>query len=70
MFTGECRHACLVSIRNYIALKLLVDFSADDDGLVSIRNYIALKLFDFEHVDVESLVSIRNYIALKPKTDT
>ena len=41
--TGK-RDIRLVSIRNYIALKLVVAVRVKIRGLVSIRNYIALKL--------------------------
>ena len=55
----------LVSIRNYIALKLFGARQVAFVRLVSIRNYIALKPFIAFVIPFTSLVSIRNYIALK-----
>ena len=60
---------CLVSIRNYIALKLVLRMSTPLYRLVSIRNYIALKRRDIDLLRSRSLVSIRNYIALKPQIE-
>ena len=56
----------LVSIRNYIALKLFRPLHAVRKCLVSIRNYIALKHKCRKTCYRAGLVSIRNYIALKP----
>ena len=55
----------LVSIRNYIALKLDNCYSYLLASLVSIRNYIALKHTKEIIKTSFGLVSIRNYIALK-----
>ena len=59
----------LVSIRNYIALKLTIKNINVKGCLVSIRNYIALKRAVASGFSSAGLVSIRNYIALKPKAN-
>ena len=62
MMSASC---CLVSIRNYIALKLKHYLVKRLESLVSIRNYIALKRNGRKNFILLRLVSIRNYIALK-----
>ena len=64
-FCLPARQGGLVSIRNYIALKLVIPFTMATVGLVSIRNYIALKPRYVVKEFQPRLVSIRNYIALK-----
>ena len=56
---------CLISIRNYNALKHASNPSWYVDGLISIRNYNALKHASQLSAISVSLIPIRNYNALK-----